>query len=75
MTCTLFLSFYTILGLLWKSEVEAREKWGNNLKMKIYSDVSKRLALPVGDILTDLAEQRQYENNHASGTALQSNLF
>lgn len=48
---------------------------GNNLKLKIYSYVSKRLALPVGDILTDLTEQRQYENNHASGNALQSNLF
>lgn len=48
---------------------------GNNLKMKVYPCVSKRLALNAGDILTDLAEQRQYENNHASGAALQSNLF
>lgn len=37
--------------------------------------VSKSPALRVGDILTDLAEQRQYENNHASGTELQSDLF
>lgn len=48
---------------------------GNNLKMKVYPCVSKRPALHVGDILTDLAEQRRYENNHASGTACQSNLF
>lgn len=26
MTCTLFLTFYEILGLLWKSEAEARDK-------------------------------------------------
>ena len=48
---------------------------GNNRKMKVYPGVSKGIDLHVGDILTDLAEQRRYENNHASGFALQSNLF
>lgn len=47
-----------------------REKGGNNLKMKVYPCVSKRLSLHVGDNLTDLPEQRQYENNYASGAAL-----
>lgn len=46
-----------------------------NSEMKVYPFLSKRLSLRVGDILTDLAEQRWYENNHASGVALQSNLF
>lgn len=50
-------------------------KVGNSLKMKVYPHVSSRPALHVGDILTDLAEQRQNENNPVSDTALHSNLF
>lgn len=37
--------------------------------------VSQKSALHVGDIRIDLREQRQYENNHASGAVLHSNLF
>lgn len=51
-----------------------QERSGKN-EMKVYPFVSKRLSLLAGDILTDLAEQSRYENNHASGATLQSILF
>lgn len=56
------------------SEAEAIEKRGNNRKMKVYLCVSKTLAFHIGDIVTDLGEQRQYEKKHIYAV-LQSNLI
>lgn len=48
-----------------------RQVW-NNLKMKVYPCVSKSPALHVGEILTDLVEQRQHGNKPTSHTAPES---
>lgn len=48
-----------------------RQVW-NNVKMKVYPCVSKSPALHVGEILTDLLEQRQHGNKPTSDTEPQS---
>lgn len=55
---------------------KCEEEEGNNPKMKVSALRFQRdKSLRVGDVLTDLPEQRQDGNNHAAGAALQYKLF
>lgn len=56
---------FSIFFIKFLSGYRGRVKWkrvGNNLRKKVHPGVWEGRALHFGDILTDLAEQRRYEN-------------